>query len=123
MRFVIRGKVKPYVRMTQRGKWVDSQAQEYLASKKSIGLQLRQQMTQNDWQMLPEKIPLVVRMTFQLGGAVHVADIDNQCKATLDSAQGIVFKDDRWVDALSAERHKGTEYLTVLEVSEKGDTG
>ena len=116
MRFVIRGKIKPYVRMTQRGKWVRPEAQEYLDSKTAIGLQLRQQMAANDWQMLPPKTPLVVRATFQLGGAVHVADIDNQCKGLIDSAQGIVFKDDRWIDRLTAERCKGDDYLTVLQV-------
>ena len=30
MRFIIEGKFKPYVRMTQRSKWVDPQAQEYI---------------------------------------------------------------------------------------------
>ena len=116
VRFVILGKIKPAVRMTQRGKWVDPQAQEYLASKQSVGLQLRQQMTANGWEMLPPKTPLSVRIVFTMPNYVHVADIDNQIKATLDSAQGIVFKDDRWVDVLSAERCKGQDYLTVIEV-------
>jgi len=118
MRFIIRGKVKPYVRMTQRSKWANPQAQEYLASQHAIRLQLRHQMAANGWEMLPARTPLDVRMVFTVPNRLHCADLDNQVKALADSAQGIVFKDDRWVDKLSAERRKGDEYLTVLEVAE-----
>jgi len=40
MRFVLQGKVKPYVRMTRRGKYVSRQAQEYLTSKSKLGWQM-----------------------------------------------------------------------------------
>ena len=116
MRFIIRGKIKPYVRMTQRGKWVSEQAQEYLASQHAIRLQLRHQMAANGWEMLPARTPLDVRMVFTVPNRLHCADLDNQVKALADSAQGIVFKNDLWIDAITAERRKGPDYLTVLEV-------
>ena len=51
--FLLTGKIKPYVRTTRQGKFVDPQAQEYLASQEALRWQLRQQMTESDWQMLP----------------------------------------------------------------------
>ena len=116
MRFIIEGKIKPAVRMTQRGKWVDPQAQEYLASKSAIQWQLKNQMALNGWTMLPEKTPLTVKMLFTVSKRLHVCDLDNLVKNCMDSAQGIVFKDDRWIDALTAERYLGPAYLTILEI-------
>ncbi len=41
MHFTLTGKVKPYVRMTRRGKFVNDQAIQYLASKDALQLQRR----------------------------------------------------------------------------------
>jgi Holliday junction resolvase RusA-like endonuclease len=90
--------------MTQRGKWRDPAAQAYLACKASIGMQLRYQMSQAGLEMLPHKTPLVVRVTF-FRSAGHTADLDNLVKGLLDSAQGIVFLNDAWIDRIEAERH------------------
>jgi len=100
--FTLTGKIKPYVRMTQRGKFVKKNAQEYLASKEAIRWQLRQQMEEG--QMLPERTPLAVCLVFNYDGGFHNRDLDNTVKAALDAAQGIVFPDDRWVDVIYAKR-------------------
>ena len=122
MRFVIRGKVKPAVRMTRRGKWVSEQAQEYLAWKVDAGYQFRMQLlgaTQRLGWTLPlfkRGTPLAVDIVIEMPGGLHKADIDNIGKALLDAAQGIVFDDDRWIDDLRIVRRTGDEYLTVLIV-------
>lgn len=115
MRFIIEGKVKPAVRMTQRTKWTDPNAAEYLACKVGIGIQLKAQMARAGWDMLPKQTPLAVRIEL-LSPVGHIADLDNYVKCLCDSAQGIVFHDDRWVDALTAERRRADDWLTVLEV-------
>lgn len=100
--FRLLGRIKPFVRMTQRGKWVDAQAQEYLASKKHLQWQMLEQMRENGWELLARGIPLGVVIVIQ--PVLHNRDLDNIAKATLDAAQGIVFEDDRWVDFIIAVR-------------------
>ena len=120
MHFIIKRKIKPAVRMTQRGKYVSKAAQEYLACKAVIGWQLKEQMQQFGWVMLPTQTALVVSIIFWIPRRMHCCDIDNQAKAVLDSAQGIVFKDDRWVDVLYVYRKCYDEYKTQLTVREYG---
>ena len=120
MRFIITGKIKPAVRMTQRGTYVSKAAQEYLACKADIGWQLKAQMGQNGWTMLPTQTALVVSIIFWIPRRMHCCDIDNQVKTVLDSAQGIVFKDDRWVDVLYVHRKCYDEYKTQMNVREYG---
>lgn len=103
-RFVLEGRVKPYVRMTRAGKFVRKQAREYLNSQMAIGLQLKSQMAGRE--MFPRGVPLVVHISFHYAGGWHNRDLDNEIKAMLDAAQGVVFEDDRWIDVVQAGRHK-----------------
>ena len=114
--FEIEGKIKPYVRMTQRGKWVKQNAQEYLASRTAVEYQFKQQMTAADWDILPGQTPLRVRLEFWEAGSFHNKDLDNQVKAVLDAMQGYVFPDDRWVDMLHASRARGEFYLVQVYI-------
>lgn len=116
MKFTLTGRFKPYVRMTQRSKYVDPQAQQYLASKVEMGLQLRQQMAANGWDMLPRRTPLAVNIVVLASKVRHNCDIDNIAKGTIDSAQGIVFLDDRWIDYLRIRRVVGPEDQILLSV-------
>ena len=116
--YTIRGKIKPYVRMTQRSKWTDPQAREYLASKMAIGLQLKGQLTRNGNGMFPRRTPLAAHITIWEPGGFHNKDLDNQVKAILDSAQGIVFHDDRWIDCITAERLPGQCYAISMRIEE-----
>ena len=121
MHFVIKRKIKPAVRMTQRGKYVKKDAQEYLVSKDDIGYQLKQQMQEHGWTMLPDETPLFVRIVFHISRRMHGCDIDNLAKTVLDSAQGIAFKNDCWVDALNVYRESSEEYKTILTIWEYGE--
>ena len=116
MQFILDGPFKPYVRMTQRSKWTNSQAQEYLSSKAGLGLQLKAQMRNNGWEMLPARTALDIELHIVHGGGYHNKDLDNQIKALLDAAQGIVFRDDRWVDRITATRRQGPEDSVLMIV-------
>ena len=113
--FRLTGRFKPYVRMTQRGKWVKPEAQAYLASKAQLGWQLLEQMQANEWELIPRGIPLAVAIVIQ--PVRHTCDLDNQCKGLLDAAQGIVFEDDRWVDHIVVDRDGDGEDVTHFTVS------
>jgi Holliday junction resolvase RusA-like endonuclease len=113
--FTIEGRFKPYVRMTQRGKYVKPEAREYLASKDAIAWQLNAEMHQRGWEMLPGQTPLWVEI--RISPALHNRDLDNEAKALLDAMQGVVFPDDRWVDVLSAARgDNGGDEQTMVNV-------
>jgi Holliday junction resolvase RusA-like endonuclease len=113
LNFTIDGQIVPYVRMTRRGKFVRPRAKRYLASKDRIGWQLKVQM--QNCAMLPERTSLRAILSFELP-APHRCDIDNQIKAVLDAAQGIVYRDDRWIDAVTAVRCKSERHHTRLWV-------
>ena len=63
---------------------------------------------------------VTVEVTFY--GARPNADIDNLCKSVLDAAQGQVFKDDRQVVELLAEKANFGKPVTVVSFREKGAT-
>jgi len=121
--FQLTGKIKPYVRMTQKSKHVDPQAQEYLVSKDALQWQMRQQMQQNDWAATGRGIPLGTTLTVR--PARHDSDLDNIVKAVLDAAQGIVYEDDRWIDYIRSSRgpsqgNEDTAYFPVFLLGEAG---
>jgi crossover junction endodeoxyribonuclease RusA len=107
------GKPVPYVRMTQRGKWVRPDAQRYLASKARIAEQMREQMgTRAPF----GREPLSVTLDFCYSkGADHRRDLDNEIKALLDAANGIVYEDDRWIDGIIAWRGDSTRWNAATE--------
>lgn len=117
MNFLITGKIKPYVRMTQRSKFADPQAQEYLASRDAIRVQLKQQMIGlsglNSTAMLPRSAPLRLDVHFQLP-LPHSCDLDNLIKAVCDAMNGVVFLDDRWIDEIHATAGKGEPLANVM---------
>ena len=112
--FTIEGPFKPYVRMTQRSMHVDPQAQEYLRSKLAIGLQLKQQMDGKT--MIPRQVPIGTIVEIEHARGFHNRDLDNELKAILDAAQGIVFCDDRWIDGAGAFRYRGDRDRITLTV-------
>ncbi len=101
--FCLVGPVKPYVRMTRRGKYVNPQAQQYLASKEALCWQLKGGMIAEEYPRLGRE-PLRVEITF--GWVNHRQDLDNLVKAVLDACNGIVWEDDRWVDVIEARREE-----------------
>ena len=103
--FVIESRIVPYVRMTRRGKYVDPRASEYLASQTEIRLRLREQMSERGLAMLPPQTPLAVSIDIWTARG-HTCDADNLAKAIIDAAQGVVFKNDLWIDQIRIERQK-----------------
>ena len=110
--FRLSGKPTPYVRMTRRGKWVKPDAQRYLKSQGALRKQMVEQMRGGE----PfGREPLGVALTFQYErGADHRRDLDNEIKAVLDAANGVVWADDCWVDSISAVRRAGEGGDVVL---------
>ena len=116
MRFIILGRVHPYTRMTQRGKWTSARAKAYLASQESISWQIKDQMIQNDWAMLPAQQPLAIKLSFVIPRSLHRCDLSNLAKAVEDAAQGVAFQNDCWIDRLEARRRCGREWITTIKV-------
>ena len=106
--------IKPYVRMTKRGKYVDPQALEYLASKDTLAFEIRQAMQAAYYDPFPAQTPLHVHISVTVPSSQgHRADIDNIAKAILDACNKVVFPDDRWIDDLGIERKIGDPYLII----------
>lgn len=101
--YKLHGQFKPYTRRTYQGK-KSQRAQEYHASQNAIRLQFQNQMQINGWEMLPERTPLFVGISIKHNSGWHNRDIDNELKAILDAAQGVVFKDDCWIDLIICSR-------------------
>jgi len=121
MQFEISGKFKPYVRMTQRGKFVKPQAIEYLDSKARLGFEFKAQMHKNGWEMLPGQTP--IRVHGYIGPAMHNRDLDNEIKAIFDAMQGVVFPDDRWVDEVSFTRWEKNKSMVWVALMVKNANG
>ena len=96
----------PYVRMTQRGKWVKQDARKYLASQGQIRQALHSIMSREGWGLIHSGQPLVVRIDIVHSHGFHGRDLDNEAKAILDAAQGVVFENDRWVDGIFLTRKR-----------------
>ena len=113
--YVIHGKVIPYVRMTRYGKFVNERAQQYMASQQAIALQIKNAM-QPQGKMFPDQTPLSVQVVFEMPERIHTSDLDNQAKAVIDAAQGILYKNDSWIDEMFLKRTKGDCYKCYLRV-------
>jgi len=105
---IIPGRYKPYTRMTRRGKYVSERAQAYLASQEAFGWALREAMQAAGVEAMPEKTPLGLLVAVQEDrGGLHDRDLSNVLKAVEDASQGILLKDDRWIDLVLAVRWLG----------------
>ena len=103
----IDGPIVPYVRTTQRQKWVDPRYKRYAAWKSSVRLLA----TIARW---PEELDR--KKDYEIAVKVYWkararADIDNCCKAAMDA----LFKQDRRILQLTAEsvEYTGEEHLRL----------
>jgi len=115
MKFIYHEKIKPYVRMTQRGKFVKKEAQDYLASKAALGYALRVQMQQAEAQPLEQAQTFELTMRY-LAPDVYRYDLDNVIKAVLDAAQNIVFPDDRYCIDIVASKARAVHFRLEMEI-------
>jgi len=95
--FVVPGRPVPAVRMTQRSKWVDPQAQRYLEYKEFAGWIAKQAVKQK-----PINGQVAAKFRFYLKPKGRNPDLSNLIKAIEDALNKIVWKDDvqvRHIDA------------------------
>jgi Holliday junction resolvase RusA-like endonuclease len=116
MIFELPAPVVPAVRMTQRSMHCDPGAQRYLAWKVEAGLALRLQMSAQGLEMLPARTPLSAKLVITSPNGWHNKDADNQLKAAQDSANGILYPDDRWIDEIYVCRRRGAQDAATLRV-------
>lgn len=115
----IEGKVVPYTRMTQRGKYVKPDAIRYIESqtrlKNEISICTEDERSDIPW-FVPEKCRFGVHMTFYVA-SLHHCDLDNLIKAVIDACQKVLFKDDRYCDAISASRCKCGDHEEGVQIA------
>ena len=107
--------VVPYVRMTQRSKWVDPSAQAYLSNKGVLRWYMSQEMDAGDHKMY-DKTPLAVKIIFYVT-KLHSNDLDNLTKAVLDAAQGIFYKNDNYIDIIVVTREYAKEPRVKIRIT------
>lgn len=114
--FELQGIIKPYVRMTQRGKFVKPEALAYLENQRAIRAALQVQII--GYPELPlSKRPLAVFIELWRPH-LHTRDADNEIKALLDAMNGIVYDDDRWVDLIHYQRRMEPDAGVLITVRE-----
>jgi crossover junction endodeoxyribonuclease RusA len=96
-KLIIPGRPVPHVRMTQRSKHAEPQAQRYLAYKEQVGWVARAAQQP----IITGPLELVAHF-FLCGG--QVPDLSNLVKAIEDGLNGIAYQDDRQVCSIKAMR-------------------
>ena len=124
--------IKPMsaIRMTQRGKWVNTSAIRYLNYKRDVGYQLKEQCLKplegavrlditfymqipESWSEKRKKAHLGLPVTSKNG------DVDNLCKGLMDAANGILYTDDCQVTDVTMRKryaYQGSIELTITPV-------
>lgn len=116
--YVLEGKVVPYVRMTHNGKYHSGAAGTYLASKEALSWQYLAQRSGGP--LYPSTASLRVDIIITRPDSLHHCDVDNEAKALLDAANGVIYEDDRCVDEFHVLRYPG-DYRTYVDFSERSD--
>ena len=107
--FTVPGRPVPAARMTQRGKYVKTQAQRYLAYKEAVGWAARLAMRGKE--MLKGDVSVEI-WVFSTGK--RIGDIDNIGKSILDGMNKIVYLDDNQV--IDFEIHSRKEMPERAEI-------
>ncbi len=126
--FTLAGPVMPAPRMVRGSQRTDKRAAEYLNIKHALGLQFRQQMSLNDWPILPFETPLYIAFDLVIPRNIvdrrglHYCDWDNLTKAIQDAGNGIIYWDDMYIDqCLGFRRRLGIEWETKVRVGVLND--
>ncbi len=95
MKIIIPGRPIPYVRMTQRGKYIKTNAQRYLTYKNIVGYTARATgMRVSDKKI---KISVFVYLYGKKSPMGMDGDSDNYLKTCCDSLNGVAYIDDRQI--------------------------
>jgi len=109
IKLTIPGRPVPCVRMTQRSKFANPQAQRYLDYKQAVGLIGKSKINQP----IPKTYSASVSMEFWLFGG-QIIDLDNLIKSICDSLNGIAWVDDKQVVEIIARRYKSPDKQSQL---------
>ena len=114
---IIPGRPVPYVRTTQKAKFVSKSYARYRDYKEYSQIYLRKQFKRP-----PIECYVRVDVNIYLNGKTSPmgrdGDIDNYCKGALDAANKILFKDDRQVIELHAHKIKDKNERVEIQVFE-----
>ena len=72
MIFFISGHIKPYVRMTQRGKFSSVQALQYFTSRQDMQYQLKEQMIGEMFNKTPLKFTAIINTRIRKGDTDNI---------------------------------------------------
>ncbi len=97
VKIVIPGRPVPYVRMTQRGKFVKSRAKKYLEYKNSIGWIAKTKIK------TPTSASICITVKVYINGNKQ-GDADNYLKTAMDGLNKIAYIDDIQVIKASVEK-------------------
>lgn len=92
LRIVIPGRAVPAVRMTQKSKFANKQAQRYMSYKEQVGWQTKVQLPRG-FQLLTGDVAVMIKV-YLMPIPSHEGDWDNYGKSICDSLKGIVWRDD-----------------------------
>jgi Holliday junction resolvase RusA-like endonuclease len=110
IKFTVAGRPVPAVRMTQRSKFVNPQAQRYLAYKELVGLKANQCFAE------PLQGDVGIKVDYYLFGG-RLIDLDNLIKGTCDSLNKIAWMDDKQVVKINGARFtaltKNNEHVEI----------
>lgn len=104
-------RIKPYVRMTQRSKYVNKDALEYLASKDALAWAMRVHGGR-----VPDKTPFEVHLSYHAPD-LFTYDLDNLVKAVMDAGNKVMWNDDRYCTLIVSEKKRAAEYYLNLHVA------
>lgn len=111
---VINERIHPYVRMTQRSKFIDPTAMAYIHNQRVLKFYIKQQIPSGNF-LIFDKLPLGCDLSFNLT-QLHRADLDNLVKAVLDAGTGIIYTNDAWIDSISARRRLSDTPKMIMQV-------
>lgn len=104
-------RIKPYVRMTQRSKYVNKSAKEYLASKDALAWAMRAQGGR-----VPDKTPFEVHLSYHAPD-LFTYDLDNLVKAVMDAGNKVMWNDDRYCTVIVSEKCRASAYYLNLHIA------
>jgi Holliday junction resolvase RusA-like endonuclease len=101
---IIKMDVIPYVRMTQRSKYVDDRAIAYQDWMAHFRIEIHKKLMKQNYPQLLKKQPMYAMIYFYEKKVRHNRDLDNMLKAVMDACQGVLFRNDMWFDQIETVR-------------------
>jgi len=125
VKITIKGRPIPYVRMTQKGKYVRKNAQRYLSYKNIIGYIAKKKIKDPSDKII--NINVVVYLNGKSTPLGKDGDADNYLKAACDGLNKIAYIDDRQVWEAHVKKipcKKGEERMEIMikEIDEVGES-